>query len=401
MLATVDQNMSRFQFNSNSSYQMPSSFLWRLSSLVPVVFLLAALIVALSSQTNAQSDFQPRQGQGQEASASTVDPKVLDELTQAAKEKPAAVELAPAAGLDFLSLLLKGGWFMVPIAVVSVLAFTLIIERSFGLRRGQLLPRRLVKSLGRLARDSESVDPRTMNTVCLEHPSSASKVIRSMLLKVGRPTSEMQASATEVLQREAEKAHASVRWLNFAAAVAPLLGLLGTVWGLIQAFHDMTQLSPTQNRAEYLGRGIYEALVTTLAGLIVAIPAALFAHYFEGRITRIFGEIEEILFALIPKFERYEGRVRFDAIGSELVPRSIEGRSKPSKSVPSPATNALNGSSGNAGSVSIAAETLYDERKTSTSTASKTHPIASVQPLVRQEATRKESNRKEGGSSKS
>jgi biopolymer transport protein ExbB len=291
------------------------------------------------------------------------------------------------------------------------LAFTLIIERSFGLRRGQLLPRRLVKSLGRLARDSESVDPRTMNTVCLEHPSSASKVIRSMLLKVGRPTPEMQASATEVLQREAEKAHASVRWLNFAAAVAPLLGLLGTVWGLIQAFHDMTQLSPTQNRAEYLGRGIYEALVTTLAGLIVAIPAALFAHYFEGRITKIFGEIEEILFALIPKFERYEGRVRFDAIGSELVPRSIDGRSKPSTSVASPAMNAPNSAAGNAGLGSIAAETFYDERKTPTSSASKMHSSTSVQPLAhqektRQEATRKESARKEatrkdGGSSTS
>lgn len=388
---------------------MPSSFLWRLAHLLPVVFLFTALIVALGSQANAQSDSQPRPAQ--EASASTVDPKVLAELAQAAKEKPAAVELAPAAGLDFLSLLLKGGWFMVPIAIVSVLAFTLIIERSFGLRRGQLLPRRLVKSLGRLARDSESVDPRTMNTVCLEHPSSASKVIRSMLLKVGRPTPEMQASATEVLQREAEKAHASVRWLNFAAAVAPLLGLLGTVWGLIQAFHDMTQLSPTQNRAEYLGRGIYEALVTTLAGLIVAIPAALFAHYFEGRITKIFGEIEEILFALIPKFERYEGRVRFDAIGSELVPRSIDGRSKPSTSVASPSTNAPNSASGNAGLGSIAAETFYDERKTPTSSASKMHSSTSVQPLAHQEKTRqeatrkeparKEATRKEGGSSTS
>ncbi|MCY2975897.1 MAG: MotA/TolQ/ExbB proton channel family protein [Planctomycetota bacterium] len=383
---------------------MPSSFLWRLSHVVPVLFFLATLIVVLASRAYAQSDIQPRLGQ--EASASAVDPKVLAELAQAAKEKPAAMELAPAAGLDFLSLLFKGGWFMVPIAMVSVMAFTLIIERSFGLRRGQLLPRRLVKSLGRLARDSESVDPRTMNTVCLEHPSSASKVIRSMLLKVGRPTSEMQASATEVLQREAEKAHASVRWLNFAAAVGPLLGLLGTVWGLIQAFHDMTQLSPTQNRAEYLGRGIYEALVTTLAGLIVAIPAALFAHYFEGRITKIFGEIEEILFALIPKFERYEGRVRFDAIGSELVPRSIDGRSKPSNSAASPLMNAPKSASGNAGSGSIVAEILYDERKSPTSTASKTHSNTSVQPLAlkeanRQEAARKEATRKEGGSSKS
>jgi biopolymer transport protein ExbB len=388
--------MSRFQFNTSRTYHLPSSFFGRLAHLVSLFFVFATLVATAGVSASAQSDMQSRAGQ--ESSASSVDPKVLAELAQAAKEKPATVELAPAAGIDFLSLLVKGGWFMVPIAMVSVLALTLIIERSFGLRRGQLLPRRLVKSLGRLARDSESVDPRTMNTVCLEHPSSASKVIRSMLLKVGRPTTEMQASATEVLQREAEKAHASVRWLNFAAAVGPLLGLLGTVWGLIQAFHDMTMLSPSQNRAEYLGRGIYEALVTTLAGLIVAIPAALFAHYFEGRITKIFGEIEEIVFALIPKFERYEGRVRFDAIGSELVPRSIDGRSKPSNSS---ASAAPNNSLANTGSANTAAETLYEERKNHASTAPKSLSISSVQPLVRQEASRKDAARKEGGSSKS
>ena len=369
---------------------MPSSFFWRPTQLVLSISSILALIVATSSMAISQTEFRPRPAQ--ESSPSTVDPAVLAELTQAAKEKPAVVELAPAAGLDFLSLLLKGGWFMLPIAIVSVLAFTLIIERSFGLRRSQLLPRRLVRSLGRMARDSESVDPRTMNTVCLEHPSAASKVIRSMLLKVGRPTSEMQDSVTEVLQREAEKAHASVRWLNFAAAVAPLLGLLGTVWGLIQAFHDMTQLSPSQNRAEYLGRGIYEALVTTLAGLIVAIPAALFAHYFEGRITKIFREIEEIVFALIPKFERYEGRVRFDAIGSELVPRSIDTRNKPVTSTASAGAAFVGTGSAGTGS----ADTSFEDRKVSSSTTSKTHASSSVQPLVRKEVTRKE-----GGSSKS
>jgi len=340
-----------------------------------VPFLLC-LGIAITVSSTAWS--QPAPAGGQDASASSVDPAVLADLARAAKEKPPAIGLAPTAGLDFLSLLLKGGWFMIPIAAVSVLAVTLIIERSFGLRRGQLLPRRLVKSLGRMARDSEAIDPRTMNTICQEYPSSASTVLRAMLLKVGRPTSEVQSSVNEVLQREAEKAHASVRWLNFAAAVAPLLGLLGTVWGLIQAFHDMTQLSPSQNRAEYLGRGIYEALVTTLAGLIVAIPAALFAHYFEGRISKIFRDIEEIVFALLPKFERYEGRVRFDAVGRELVPRSIETKTRSSTA-----------SNGNG-------EAKPEPRKVAVTSTAKPVTVPPVQPLVR-----KDSSRSDGGSSKS
>ena len=60
------------------------------------------------------------------------------------------------------------------------------------------------------------------------------------------------------------------------------MGLLGTVWGMIRAFHDTAQLAPGQNKADYLAEGIYVALVTTLAGLAVAIPAAIFSHYFEG-----------------------------------------------------------------------------------------------------------------------
>ena len=112
-------------------------------------------------------------------------------------------------------------------------------------------------------------------------------------------------------EREAGKLYANVRWLNLAAAITPLMGLLGTVWGMIRAFHDTTQLSPGQNKADYLAEGIYVALITTLGGLMVAIPAAIFAHYFEGRIQSLFLQIDEMLFSLMPQIERFEGKVRF------------------------------------------------------------------------------------------
>ena len=132
-----------------------------------------------------------------------------------------------------------------------------------------------------------------------------------MLLKVGRPHSEVEHAVAEAADREANRLYANVRWLNFAAAVAPLLGLLGTVWGLIVSFHDTTHLLPGENKAEFLAKGIYIALVTTLAGLCVAIPAAFFSHMFEGRIQNLFHTIDELLFSLMPQVERYEGRVRF------------------------------------------------------------------------------------------
>ena len=80
---------------------------------------------------------------------------------------------------------------------------------------------------------------------------------------------------------------------------------------MIRAFHDTTMLPAGVNKADALATGIYTALVTTLGGLAVAIPAAIFAHYFEGRITALFHEVDEMLFSLMPQIERYEGRVRF------------------------------------------------------------------------------------------
>ena len=121
-----------------------------------------------------------------------------------------------------------------------------------------------------------------------------------------------------------------------------MLGLLGTVWGLIRAFHDTTQLTAGQNRADFLAVGIYEALVTTLAGLIVAIPAAVASHYFEGRITNVFGSIEELASELMMRLERFEGKTRFEPIGRELAPKDLNYYSVPASPsqgnvVPAPA----------------------------------------------------------------
>jgi biopolymer transport protein ExbB len=83
---------------------------------------------------------------------------------------------------------------------------------------------------------------------------------------------------------------------------------LGTVAGLIRAFHDTTKLTAGQNRADFLAVGIYEALVTTLAGLMVAIPAAVASHYFEGRIGRIFRDIEELTGQLVRRLGGFESK---------------------------------------------------------------------------------------------
>jgi biopolymer transport protein ExbB len=230
-------------------------------------------------------------------------------------EAPAAT--APAAtaqadqGINFLELLVSGGWFMIPLLIFSLIAATFTIERFIGLRRSRVLPHGLVTALGQVGSTTGGFDPRKAYKICQQYPSAAATVVRAMLLKVGRPHSEVEHTVQETSQREAERLYSNVRWLNLSAAVSPLIGLLGTVWGMIIAFHDLTILSPDQNKAEFLATGIYIALVTTLGGLIVAIPAAVAAHYFEGRIQSLFHQIDEMVFSVLPQVERFEGRVRF------------------------------------------------------------------------------------------
>ncbi len=225
-------------------------------------------------------------------------------------DSPAPTASEPEA-INLLGLLVRGGYLMLPIVCLSILVVTVSIERAIALRRQRVLPDLLVQRIGQLGGPQAGFDPRQAYRICQEFPSTAASVIRVMLLKVGRPHAEVERAVTEASEREADRLYANVRWLNLSAAVAPLLGLLGTVWGMIQAFHGFTFLSSDQNKADYLAEGIFVALVTTLAGLAVAIPAAVLSHYFESRIQTLFHQINELLFNLLPQVERFEGRVRF------------------------------------------------------------------------------------------
>ena len=224
---------------------------------------------------------------------------------------PAALPVVKQEGISLFRLFLSAGWWLVPLLVFSILVVTITIERALALRRSRVVPDELIVSLGQLGSLPGGFDPRQAYRLCQQYPSATSTVIRAMLLKVGRPHSEVEHAVAEASEREAERLYANVRWLTLAAAVAPLFGLTGTVWGMILAFRQTTILEVGQNKANFLAEGIYTALVTTLGGLLIAIPAAIAAHWFEGRIQSLFHKIDELLFNLLPQIERYEGRVRF------------------------------------------------------------------------------------------
>lgn len=243
-------------------------------------------------------------------------------------------------GIDLLSLILRGGGFMIPIGLMSIVVVTLAVERMLNLRRKRLIPVALVSELQKLAEPLERFNPSAALAACRQHPSAAATAISAMLLRTGQPLADVERAATEAVQREADDQAAPIRWLSLAAAATPLMGLLGTVWGMIMAFHESTTLTPDRSRSEQLSEGIYVALVTTLAGLVVAIPAAILAQYLENRLAKHFHKIERLAFSLAPSLLRFVGRARLDPDGSlHPIAASIEKSAASSGSAGVQSTN--------------------------------------------------------------
>jgi biopolymer transport protein ExbB len=260
----------------------------------------------------ARVSAQESPGASPASSGSAADPAATpNAASDRGKPESPTIEQKQDEGINFFALIVSGGWLMIPIGFMSLISTVVVIERFLALRSERVLPSGLVADLGRLGGNQGAFDPREAYRLCQRYPSAAANVVRAMLLRVGRPHSEVEHTVAEASEREADRLYSRVRWLNLAAGVTPMIGLLGTVWGMIEAFHSTTLLAPGANKAQQLATGIYIALVTTYGGLMVAIPAAICAHYFEGRILSHFHQIDEMLFNLLPQIERYEGRVRF------------------------------------------------------------------------------------------
>jgi len=262
----------------------------------------------------AQSIWQPAQAQSaaaDKAAAKAANDLAAQPATPTAAPSAAATP-APAEGQKSLyQLYWDGGVFMHPILFFSILMCACAVERFIGLRTARVVPSELVQGLGEMSAQG-GFDPRRAYRLCQEYPSTLANVVKAMLLKVGRPHSEVEQTVKETKDAEATKLYANVRPIALAQTVGPMLGLLGTVQGIIMAFSQISSSTAATNSNKFtqFAEGIYTALITTFAGLCVAIPAAVFCHYFEGRIQKLFHQIDDVLSSLLPQVEKYEGKLR-------------------------------------------------------------------------------------------
>ena len=220
--------------------------------------------------------------------------------------KPAREQASAPAGTrpSVGDLVRRGGLIMVPIGICSVFLVSCLLERFAGMRRSKIIPPPFVEELRKL-KDAGRLTPRSLEELCDRHPSPMSNVVRASLLRLGHPLPEVEKALEDAAARELTIIRSAIRPLTAIASVAPLLGLVGTVFGMIDAF-IVTSQPGIKDRTELLASGIYEALVATAAGLLVAVPALIAAYYFTGRLDVLSREMGDQLTPLVPALAKLE-----------------------------------------------------------------------------------------------
>ncbi len=202
-------------------------------------------------------------------------------------------ETAVAAAPTVFDLIVSGGPLMYPIFLCSLVVATIAIERWISLRRSRIggieLVDRVVDELG--FDDGFATDTTAAQEVCRESNTTVGRMLRQGLRRLRRGEAEVETTLEEFGARELDLLKRRLRAFSVVATLAPLLGLLGTVFGLIICFGEASEAG-TAERAQRLADGIYHALVTTAAGLTVAIPSMLLHHVFQGRVDRVMDELD-------------------------------------------------------------------------------------------------------------
>ncbi len=208
----------------------------------------------------------------------------------------APINVDPAEAVKVQSVwdfVVKGGPVMIPIGLCSLVALTVIVERLISLRRKQVIPRGFFPGLTILLENGDGDRDKALD-YCRANGSPVANVFAAGVKHLGKPAEVLEKHIHEAGQREVLKLGKYLRLLSVIVSIAPLLGLLGTITGMINAFQTVAASGEALGRTELLAKGIYEAMITTAAGLMVAIPVLIAYHGIAARVEHLVGEIGQL-----------------------------------------------------------------------------------------------------------
>ncbi len=212
-------------------------------------------------------------------------------LTPAAAAQSDPVLVPAATGVASIAAMMQqGGPMLIPLIACSFLLFVFVFERAISLRRGRVIPKPFVnRFIDQLQNDE--LTPRAALERCRENGSPVAEVFAAAIVKWDRPAVEVEQAIIDTGERVSNGLRKYLRLFNGIATISPLIGLLGTVFGMIRAFNVIAQ-ADAMGRPDLLAGGISQALLTTAAGLTVAIPAYVMHLYFSSRADKLVTEID-------------------------------------------------------------------------------------------------------------
>ncbi|MCB0428813.1 MAG: MotA/TolQ/ExbB proton channel family protein [Flavobacteriales bacterium] len=190
--------------------------------------------------------------------------------------------------LSIFSLLLKGGWVMIPLAILSLLAVYIFVERMLAIRKASDEDTHFMNNIRDFIHDGR-VD--SAKELCKRTDNPIARMIEKGISRLGRPLSDISTAIENVARLEVFKLEKTLATMATIAGAAPMLGFLGTVIGMIRAFHNMAT-GGANIEVNALAGGIYEAMVTTAAGLTIGIVAYVGYNILVSRVEKMVNKME-------------------------------------------------------------------------------------------------------------
>ncbi|MCA8986991.1 MAG: MotA/TolQ/ExbB proton channel family protein [Planctomycetaceae bacterium] len=184
------------------------------------------------------------------------------------------------------------GWWGLPFGIATLISLWFSTERLVVLRRARVIPKPFVERFLHHLREG-TIDPVEALELCDENGSPVAQIFEHGVRKWGKPSVEVEQAIIDGGERQISQMRKNLRVMNGVATVSPLIGLLGTVWGMIDAFNGIAG-SDAMGSPEKLAAGIALALLTTAAGLLVAIPSMIIYMYLSGRVDRLVMDMDTL-----------------------------------------------------------------------------------------------------------
>ncbi len=188
----------------------------------------------------------------------------------------------------FLSLAMKGGWVMLPIILLSIVAVYIFFERYFAINKARKVDMNFMNRIRDYIMDGK-VD--SAKTLCQSTENPVARMIEKGISRIGRPLNDVNAAIENVGRLEIYKLEKGLPTLATVSGGAPMLGFLGTVIGMVQAFMEMSTAGNNINVSQ-LSQGIYTALITTVAGLIVGVIAFFAYNILVAKVEKVVNNLE-------------------------------------------------------------------------------------------------------------